>query len=29
VSAFLVANIAPLMFASLVVVLLMGYPVAF
>jgi TRAP-type mannitol/chloroaromatic compound transport system permease large subunit len=28
-SAFLVANIAPLMFLSLVVVLLLGYPVAF
>jgi len=28
-SAFLIANIAPLMFASLVVVLLIGYPVAF
>ena len=28
-SAFLIANIAPLMFATLVVVLLIGYPVAF
>jgi len=28
-SAFLIANIAPLMFASLVIVLLIGYPVAF
>ncbi|MDQ6619567.1 MAG: TRAP transporter large permease subunit [Pseudomonadota bacterium] len=28
-SAFLIANIAPLMFLSLVVVLLLGYPVAF
>ncbi|MEO8739811.1 MAG: TRAP transporter large permease subunit, partial [Casimicrobiaceae bacterium] len=28
-SAFLIANIAPLMFMSLVVVLLLGYPVAF
>jgi TRAP-type mannitol/chloroaromatic compound transport system permease large subunit len=28
-SAFLVANIAPLMFATLVIVLLIGYPVAF
>ncbi len=28
-SAFLIANIAPLMFAALVVVLLLGYPVAF
>ena len=28
-SAFLIANIAPLMFISLVVVLLLGYPVAF
>jgi TRAP-type mannitol/chloroaromatic compound transport system permease large subunit len=28
-TAFLIANIAPLMFASLVVVLLLGYPVAF
>ncbi|MEO8303424.1 MAG: TRAP transporter large permease subunit [Betaproteobacteria bacterium] len=28
-SAFLVANIAPLMFAALVIVLLIGYPVAF
>jgi len=28
-SAFLIANIAPLMFASLVVVLLLGYPVTF
>ncbi len=28
-TAFLVANIAPLMFASLVVVLLIGYPVSF
>ena len=28
-SAFIVANMAPLMFASLVVVLLLGYPVAF
>jgi TRAP-type mannitol/chloroaromatic compound transport system permease large subunit len=28
-SAFLIANIAPLMFASLVIVLLLGYPVAF
>jgi hypothetical protein len=27
--AFIVANMAPLMFAALVVVLLMGYPVAF
>jgi len=29
VSAFLVANMAPLMFASLIVVMLIGYPVAF
>jgi tripartite ATP-independent transporter DctM subunit len=29
VEAFLVANMAPIMFASLVVVLLLGYPVAF
>jgi TRAP-type mannitol/chloroaromatic compound transport system permease large subunit len=29
VSAFLIANIAPLMFATLVIVLLIGYPVAF
>jgi len=29
VSAFLIANIAPLMFITLVVVLLLGYPVAF
>jgi tripartite ATP-independent transporter DctM subunit len=29
VSAFIVANIAPLMFAALVVFLLLGYPVAF
>jgi len=28
-SAFLVANMAPLMFASLIVVMLIGYPVAF
>src|SRR5689334_23797525 len=28
-SAFLIANIAPLMFVSLIVVLLLGYPVAF
>ena len=28
-TAFLVENIAPLMFAALVVVLLIGYPVAF
>ena len=28
-TAFLIANIAPLMFAALVVVLLLGYPVAF
>ena len=28
-SAFLVANMAPLMFASLVLLLLIGYPVAF
>ena len=28
-SAFLIANMAPIMFASLVVVLLLGYPVAF
>jgi len=28
-SAFLVANIAPLMFGSLVIILLLGYPVAF
>ena len=28
-SAFLIANIAPLMFITLVVVLLLGYPVAF
>src|SRR4051794_3285782 len=28
-SAFLIANIAPLMFLSLIVVLLLGYPVAF
>jgi TRAP-type mannitol/chloroaromatic compound transport system permease large subunit len=28
-SAFLIANIAPLMFATLVIVLLLGYPVAF
>src|SRR5450432_694499 len=28
-SAFLIANIAPLMFATLVIVLLIGYPVAF
>ena len=28
-TAFLIANIAPLMFLSLVVVLLLGYPVAF
>jgi len=28
-SAFLIANIAPLMFAALVIVLLIGYPVAF
>src|SRR5437763_10961653 len=28
-SAFIIANMAPLMFASLVVVLLLGYPVAF
>ncbi|MEO8566345.1 MAG: TRAP transporter large permease subunit, partial [Betaproteobacteria bacterium] len=28
-SAFLVANIAPLMFVSLIIVLLIGYPVAF
>ena len=27
--AFVIANMAPLMFASLVVVLLLGYPVAF
>jgi len=27
--AFLVANLAPIMFASLVVVLLLGYPAAF
>src|SRR5512140_912231 len=28
-SAFLIANMAPIMFASLVVVLLLGYPAAF
>ena len=28
-SAFIIANMAPLMFAALVVVLLLGYPVAF
>src|SRR5438094_10071143 len=28
-SAFIIANMAPLMFASLVIVLLLGYPVAF
>ena len=28
-SAFLIANMAPLMFAALVVFLLLGYPVAF
>ena len=28
-TAFLIENIAPLMFAALVVVLLIGYPVAF
>ena len=28
-TAFLINNIAPLMFAALVVVLLIGYPVAF
>jgi hypothetical protein len=28
-TAFLIANIAPLMFGTLVVVLLLGYPVAF
>src|SRR6202163_5102937 len=28
-SAFLIANIAPLMFVTLIVVLLIGYPVAF
>ena len=28
-TAFLIANMAPIMFASLVVVLLLGYPVAF
>ena len=28
-SAFLIANIAPMMFVSLVIVLLLGYPVAF
>ena len=28
-AAFITANMAPLMFASLVVVLLLGYPVAF
>ena len=28
-SAFLVANMAPLMFATLIIVMLLGYPVAF
>ena len=28
-TAFLIANLAPLMFAALVVLLLLGYPVAF
>ena len=28
-SAFLIANMAPIMFASLVIVLLLGYPAAF
>ena len=28
-TAFLIANMAPLMFAALIVVLLLGYPVAF
>ena len=28
-TAFIIANIAPLMFGTLVVVLLLGYPVAF
>ena len=28
-SAFLIANLAPIMFASLIVFLLIGYPVAF
>ena len=28
-TAFLIENIAPLMFAALVIVLLIGYPVAF
>ena len=28
-AAFITANMAPLMFASLVIVLLLGYPVAF
>ena len=28
-TAFLIHNIAPLMFASLIVVMLLGYPVAF
>ena len=28
-TAFLIANIAPLMFVALIVVLLIGYPVAF
>ena len=28
-TAFLIENIAPLMFVSLIVVLLIGYPVAF
>ena len=28
-TAFLIANMAPIMFASLVIVLLLGYPAAF
>ncbi len=28
-AAFLIANMAPIMFASLVIVLLLGYPAAF
>ena len=28
-TSFLIANMAPIMFASLVIILLLGYPVAF